>query len=216
MVCYCEERKILYIHIPKTGGITVDSILRRYYGFKKFTFSRIPFQFLADEEGKEGIYKYILRYSNEAKLYDLKTFFKFSFVRDPYDRAISAANFIFRTITAKQKLNIPFNTNKFLFNSNRIHYIYMHVNLSQYESLVDEYDVVNFDFIGRTETLMRDLKYVLFDILKLPEKQFEHVHHNKTKTKIENVDENKIGRYINSKMRQDFDQFGFTMKTFER
>lgn len=96
MVCYCPERRILYIHLPKCAGLTIESVLIKKYGFKHFTFpdSDDQYRFLRDPRGKIGIFKYILLYSNEARIYDLTSFRKFSIVRNPYNKAESAIRYL--------------------------------------------------------------------------------------------------------------------------
>lgn len=96
MVCYCPEKRILYIHLPKCAGLTVESILIKKYGFKHFTFpdSDDQYKFLRDPRGKIGIFRYILLYSNEAKIYDLTSFRKFTIVRNPYGKAESAIRYL--------------------------------------------------------------------------------------------------------------------------
>lgn len=69
----CEEPPFIFIHIPKTGGTSLMS--RRAKTGKK-----IPNLTLM------GGHKYI-RFL--AKNYDLSKYFKFSIIRNPYDRFIS-------------------------------------------------------------------------------------------------------------------------------
>lgn len=96
MVCYCPEKRILYIHLPKCAGLTIESILIKKYGFKHFTFpdSDDQYKFLRDPRGKIGIFKYILLYSNESKIYDLTSFRKFTIVRNPFNKAESAIRYL--------------------------------------------------------------------------------------------------------------------------
>ena len=94
MVCYSLDRKIIYIHTPKTGGTSIEKILIENYDFKNFTFNNGPYEFLNLEEGKKGFFKYILKYSDESKKYDLISWKKFTFVRNPISRAISGIKYL--------------------------------------------------------------------------------------------------------------------------
>lgn len=179
MVCYCSRRRVIYIHIPKTGGLTVEKILCSRYGFKKFTFDRGNYDFLNDPRGKLGILRYILMYSEESKKYDLQNFFKFAFIRDPYSRCLSAINYLY-DLSEKKKNKFPKDYSTFIRRSRSDVYFYMHFNLTQLESLKDLDGNVNIDFIGRFETLMKDLKHVLFNILKMEYREIDNVHENRS------------------------------------
>lgn len=179
MVCYCARRRVIYIHIPKTGGLTVEKILCELYGFKKFTFKKGNYDFLHDPLGKHGILKYILNYSEERNVYDLNSFFKFSFIRNPRDRCISAIKYLYQT-SLNKNLPFPRDHSEFIKWSRSKNYYYMHFCLSQEDCLKNLSDHIDIDYIGRFENLMEDLKYVLVDILKMKYRSFDSVHENKS------------------------------------
>jgi hypothetical protein len=209
MVCYCPERKILYIHIPKTGGLTIETILVELYGFKKFTYkSNSEYEFLASPRGKLGIFRYILKYSNEAMMYDLNSYYKFSFVRNPYTRGISAVRFLY---CASTRQNIPFAStiNEFIDMTRTNNYFYTHFNTTQYRHLLDLNSELDFDFIGRFENFNNDLKTVLYDELGLAEIPFSHIHINKSDKTIIQFDEGEIKQIVNEVNFEDFDRFGY-------
>lgn len=209
MVCYCPVRKILYIHIPKTGGLTIETILIDLYGFKKFTYKTdSKYEFLSSPRGKLGIFRYILKYSNEASEYDLKSFFKFSFVRNPYTRGVSAVRFLY---WAARKQNMPFATtmDEFVEMSRTNNYFYTHFNTTQYRHLLDENSEFDFDFIGRFENFNDDLKRVLHDELNLPVIPYDHIHINRSDRTLIQFDEQDIKALITQVNDEDFDRFGY-------
>lgn len=189
MVCYCSRRRILFIHIPKTGGLTVEKILCDFYGFKKFTFRNGSYDFLNDPAGKRGIFKYILSHSEEAKKYDLKNFYKFAFVRNPLTRAVSAINYL-SDRSHKNDGRFPRDYQTFVRRSRADVYFYMHFNLNQVDCLKDDNNEINFQFIGRFENLMNDLNKVLIDILGLRKFDFDSIHVNKSSHKMLFSEEN--------------------------
>ena len=94
-----------------------------------------------------------------------KNYFKFCFVRNPYDRAVSGWNYLMETL----KLNIDFE--KYLGMKNIVsENEYWHVFLSQYESIIDENDNIFVDYVGKFENLENDfeniLKKICFDKIK--------------------------------------------------
>lgn len=209
MVCYCPVRKILYIHVPKTGGLTIESILINLYGFKKFTYeSKSEYEFLSDPRGKLGIFRYILKYSNEAKLYDLKSFFKFAFVRDPYSRGVSAVRYLHKASKMKN-IEFPSDLESFYQRTKFDNYYYIHFNTTQYRNLLDDEGEFTFDFIGRFENFEDDLNLILFDILKFPLKNIKRVHINKSDKSLLNIDELQIKTLVEIINNEDFDRFGY-------
>lgn len=211
MVCYCPIRKILYLHIPKTGGLTIEKILVQYYGFKYFTFSKRMYQFLYDRKGRIGIFRYILENSNESKLYDLKSFFKFSFVRDPYDRSISCIRYL-HGYSKKHLIEFPMNLNSLYQKSLTDNYFYMHFYLTQAASLKDDDDKIDFQFIGKFENLICDLEHVLFDILKFEIRDFSKVHVNASDKETLCFDNDDIYKLTEQIHDEDFILFNFKKK----
>lgn len=214
MVCYCPKRRIVYIHVPKTGGITVDMILRKYYGFSMFHFNgEAGFHFLGDKRGKKGIWKYILKYSDEAKEYDLKSFYKFTFVRNPYDRMVSGINYVNKMYRRRKGTNIDAPPKIFLRAVEQNVFGYMHVLLSQCTCLQDDEGKINIDFIGRTETLMEDLQHVLHDILGFERRNYMKLRLNAHKGDKLEYDPLKIQLFVTRRFIDDFHQFGYEKKS---
>lgn len=82
-----DEKKFLFIHIPKTAGTSIQHVLEPYGVTEPLAYSR-------------GLERYItvehqfpphLRYADAAAALtvDLRHFFKFTFVRNPWDRLVS-------------------------------------------------------------------------------------------------------------------------------
>ena len=64
---------------------TISQIISQEY--KKFTFVNDNNKLIfTDVRYKFGIYKYILSFSNESSIYDLDTFYKFTFTMNPIRR----------------------------------------------------------------------------------------------------------------------------------
>jgi hypothetical protein len=206
MVCYCPIKKVIYIHIPKCAGLTIEKILLDNYGFKHFTYETRPYEFLHDVKGKLGIYKYILKYSKESKIYDLDSFFKFSFVRNPYSRGQSAIRFLYSR-SIKHKSMFPSNLREFYAVSKINTYYYMHFNLSQADSLKNLEGVINFNYIGRFENLINDLNFLLFKVLKFPYIKIDEYHENKSNIKELEFNSTSVNSLIKKIHEEDFLNF---------
>lgn len=171
-----HDLKCIYFHIPKVGGLYITEILENIYDFKTYFFtSENHYDFINKNEQhntikgfynikKGGLYRYY-RYSKKfnkmANMDDEKweTYYKFTFVRNPLDRFISAYKYleIFEN-TKKTIINVLDDIN-FLNN-----YQYFHLFVNQNDQLIDKSDNINFNFIGKFENLNEDLNIILTNI----------------------------------------------------
>lgn len=172
-----HEKKAIFIHIPKTAGIYIRQTLTNHYGFDLYLSKRpdhITFcktnlalnknQQLYFANSAEGVINY---YKTSKELSDLMnmddhkwdTYFKFCFVRNPYERIISGWNYICQV----HHLNIGFK--KYLSLKNIVNEEeYFHVFLPQSKQLFNEKNEKYIDFIGRFEYLEDDFKEILLKI----------------------------------------------------
>ena len=175
MVLVNHELKALYIHIPKVAGCFIEHILMKLYGFVDFEFpqfDRTGMINLLGDCGKEGFYKNILRDSNDIKQYDIQNYFKFTFVRCPYTRFISAYKYLNRYYDDTEDTGIPFPTfDEYLDRCEERRFspfYWIHVLTTQIDHIEDFQGNINFDFIGRFERLNEDFCYIITQIFKQP------------------------------------------------
>lgn len=192
MVCYHEQKRILYIHIPKTGGMTIENILIRMYGFSNFTFESGPHEFINNKEGRLGFYRYILKYSLESKRFDLESFFKFTFVRHPHTRSFSGIRYLHEKCI-KRFLNFPENLLDFYFACHENDFYYTHFIMTQSDCIRNLHGNITMDYIGKFENLSDDLQYILIK-LGFEIKDFSNVHLHKSTPKLLKFDENIVCR----------------------
>lgn len=207
MVCYSAEKQIIYLHVPKTGGMSIERILIEQYGFNNFTFERGPYEFLNKKEGQNGFFKYILLHSNESKEYDLMSWKKFTFVRHPYTRAASGIRYLSENSLMKK---FPDNLSDFYDKCQERPYWYIHFIMTQCEVLRDLNNEIKMDYIGKFENFKSDLEHILFDCLEFERKDLSKYHIHKTDPEMIEFDKdlvNEISRCIHQK---DFEQFGYT------
>lgn len=208
MVCYCEKRKILYIHNPKTGGMTIEKILIEQYGFKNFSFDSGAYEFLNKKEGQNGFFKYILNHSKESKEMDLISFIKFTFVRHPHSRAASGLRYLSEKISES---NGDFYDNfyDFYIACHEIPFFNIHFIMSQSIVLKDLNDEIKMDYIGKFEDFKNELERILFQELKLPPKDISKYHIHKTDPSLIEFDFDLIKRLSNIIHNEDFIEFGY-------
>ena len=231
-----HEKKAIFIHIPKTAGCYIRSSLSKYYGFnlylgkrndhdtycqpnkdtncntkKKefFNFKQKLFNFCS----KKSIFDYYKTSESLNELMNMdeekwNSYFKFCFVRNPYDRIVSGWNYICQV----EGYNIEFS--KYLSLKNVVTDIeYCHVFLPQSTHIFDNNNQLNVDYIGKFENLEEDFCHIL---KKIGFSEEEIVHNNKRKLnqrKHESFEKEilnqKILDEINGIYKKDFDMLHY-------
>jgi hypothetical protein len=238
-----HDLNIIYFHIPKTGGTYIQTLLEEYYDFFSYNFLvRSDFHIFNEfNKKKTENYKDYLKvtpfsnrlfgvnnyYSGSKELIDATTLgeqkwndsLKFTFVRDPYSRFISAFNFILSIPTISENLVDNDNYEKFenidyfIDNKDELSDIaYNHVFLSQYDQIIDKDGINNINFIGKQENLEEDLSNIL---LKAGFNEIKHIERR-------NINKNRIDynyyktyyteysfNFVNKHFEKDFSEFNY-------
>lgn len=233
--------KAIYIHIPKNGGVFIEHILKKYYDFEfDYCIKRNNYGFNSSSETPSidfqnfGVLRYYINseYINEKYNMNIekwKSYYKFTFVRNPYTRIISAYEY------TKEKFN-KFNNNndsfpsfedffknqKHGFNSeiyiNRsrllYYYHYYHSFITQTDHLTNNNNELDINFIGNFENINSEL----IEILKNLGVKNYHKHVNEINSNLILNSSNKINNkyftqslldYFNSFFHNDFINFNF-------
>ena len=218
-----HDKKVVFFHIMKNCGIFIRENLQKYYGFENFLclrddhieFSKTDISLNKNKQlsfcSNVGIYNY---YTSSILISDMmdmdenlwKSYYKFCFCRNPYDRVVSAYNYIMET----EKLNIDFEiylNMKNIVSENE----YAHVFLSQKSHVIDNNGIPVMNFIGRFENFENDFKLILSNIGFT-----EIIHNSKPKNKREHnyyktyYNENVL-KIVNELFKEDFDYFNYKM-----
>jgi hypothetical protein len=219
MIYINHGKKIIFIHIPKTGGSYISQTLVKYYGFVSYL--NIIINKRPDHNDVCKIYEYkkaltgnllydntffnkvigILVYCKTSDYLNLlmnmdnekwKTYKKFCFIRNPYDRVYSGWNHINITLNKKTDFFNYISQNK--YNVSDIEYA--HIFMNQKTQIQDEDGSCGVDLIGRFEYLEEDFQ----KILKLL--GFNEIKH--------------IEKKVNSSSREKNNQLVFDVKTIRR
>jgi hypothetical protein len=164
--------KAVFIHVHKTGGTYVSYMLHKYYGFKNYYLRRPDHdKFCLNKEKKTKYINYENRVHGVLKYYKTSphlnkkmgmtpqkwdSYYKFCFIRNPYDKIVSAWNHV-------NRFRIPFlNYLNLTKTCNDVEY--MHVFLPQIRNIINEKNQININFIGKFENLEADFQRVLINI----------------------------------------------------
>ena len=167
-----HDLKTVFIHIHKTGGTYISYMLQKYYGFKNYYLRRPDHDIFCMNKKKTTKYlNYenrihgVLNYFKTSPFINKKmnmtpqkwdTYYKFCFIRNPYDRIISGWYHV-------NKLNIPFSNYLNLYNRcNDVEF--MHVFMPQVRNIINEKGKIDINFIGQFENLEEDFQKVLKNI----------------------------------------------------
>jgi chondroitin 4-sulfotransferase 11 len=198
----CFDRKIAFVHIPKTGGTSVIDYLK----FKK------------DIKNFHGIINDELELShlslNEInEVVNIENYFKFCFVRNPWDRLVSEFFFSIKSKDNLKKL-FPFTSNfdEFVLNiyknscniknNKPSHYLCNHFKTQSFFVYSNN---VKIDFLGRFENFNNDLKTI--------GKKFNI--ENKIRV-LNNTDHMEYSKYFSKKSKLIVDElYGDDIKNFD-
>ena len=159
---------IIFIHIPKTGGGTIEKSLG-IFGEDNNGSLKVNYDILYGKDDDKLLQHLTLQNIKITKQNEFDKYRKISFVRNPYDRMVS--EYLWRTqIYGKRQIEfkqyifeeaIPRKNGENVFVKNfykdenlvplmDIHY------LDQYKFLINKYGNIDIDFIGKFENLEED------------------------------------------------------------
>ena len=163
-----HDLKIIFIHIPKTGGGTIEKSLG-IFGEDNNGSLKVNYDILYGKENDKLLQHLTLQNIENIKQNEFDKYRKISFVRNPYDRMVSEylwrsqiygvkkiefKRYIFEEVIPRKNGNNVFIKNFYKDESSvalmDIHY------LDQYKFLINKYEDIDTDFIGKFENLEED------------------------------------------------------------
>ena len=167
-----HKLKAVFIHVHKTGGTYISYMLHKYYGFTNYYLRRPDHDTFCLNKKKttkyinyeNRVHGVLLYYKTSAYINKKmgmtpdkwNKYYKFCFIRNPYDKIISAWNHI-------NRFNIPFKNYLLLMPiCNDVEY--MHMFLPQVKNIINEKGIININYIGKFETLETDFQNILHNI----------------------------------------------------
>ena len=189
-----ESHKFIFIHIPKVAGNSIEEIFREY-SYKN-----------TNSKGKEfDQHIWAVRLRKELSADSYNRYFKFAFVRNPWDRWVSLYFYILQhpdnQFYESTKSYKDFNE----FVKNEVDKIW---RPQQNKFITDGDGKIIVDFIGKYETLAGDIKKIC-EILNLAQSSLPHKNSSSHKSyRLYYNEETK--KLVEDHSRDDIRLFGYT------
>ena len=198
-----HKHKFIFIHIPKTGGTSIESVFNAKAAYKDIQFKHYT----------------LCEYNNLRG--DHHDYFKFSFIRNPWDMTISMYRYLWYKTTGygptwrenhKQFSKLTFEEwvkhPAFKFPTIKSMHVNSHLS-GEYGTfsswLTCDQSTVN--FVGRFENLQQDFN-IICDKIGIPQQQLPHTNKTKHKHYTEYYDE-ETREIVAKKYAKDIEYFGY-------
>ena len=218
-----EEPKFIFIHIQKTGGVSISNLLRRYIP------TTTPGRGLRHISARRAL----------KQVENPDDYFKFAFVRNPWDRLVSwyimidearrgvadgtagpmRRRLIKKNNLFKYVLRCGPTFDEFVKNCTEKQWMgncYYSFTFNQLRYLTDKNGEVLVDFIGRFENFEKDISHV-FDMLGLEASKLEIPHENRsTHSHYSEMYTPETREIVRKRFRRDIEFFGYEFETAPR
>ena len=218
-----EEPKFIFIHIQKTGGVSISNLLRRYSP------TTTPGRGLRHISARRAL----------KQVENSDDYFKFAFVRNPWDRLVSwytmidearkgvadgtaepmTRRLIKKNNLFKYVLRCGPTFDEFVINCTEKQWMgngYYSFTFNQLRYLTDKNGEVLVNYIGRFENLAQDISHV-FDKLGLEASQLEIPHENRSAhSHYSEMYTPETREIVRKRFRRDIEFFGYEFETAPR
>lgn len=206
-----KERKFIFIHIPKTGGTSIESFfMPNRIDRVKSIYGKSPLQ--SDNKAHLKFHHLQVQYPN----LNFDKYFKFTVVRNPWDRAVSSFFHTKREDRAnlRELLGVEefedFTFKEFIKKLQYLEKEHPHYD-EQWSFLVNEQRKFCMDYIARTENLENDFMKICKK-LKITCGKIGNLNPSKNKTKHKHYTEyydDETREIVAEKYARDIEYFGY-------
>ncbi len=200
-----HKYKFIFIHVYKVAGTSIKSSLSKYAEVNLNQISKLTkIKYLNNIPLSGNFEPHISAYDLSQKIPKrmFNSYFKFAFVRNPYDWQISLYEYMKQQPTHFQHNLVK----KMAFNEYCNWRIKADFHLQQ-EMICDSKGNLLVDFIGKIENINKDLK-TIEQKLKLPNLELEHLNKS-IRSNINNYYEINTKKLIAVNFKADFDLFNY-------
>jgi hypothetical protein len=207
-----SKKKFIFVHVPKTAGSSIEYALSDYSDDKV---TKIP----GDNVDIRDKHIYLLTICKRIGYRKCNEFFKFTFVRNPFDRIFSYFRF-YKKINTRDFIKfgrkLSDNTIYLSAESKILDFndwiIKNYNNISQIDIwpyIVDEKGDVIIDFIGKYENINMDFKKIC-EILEINDVALPHINKSGSKADYRKFYNSRGRKYIEKKCEKELEYFNYT------
>lgn len=151
-----EKWHSIFIHVPRTGGGSMETtLLRSYFNKQRIQANDPDRKKLLERNGKWTQHNTIAETVDDFEINE-KDYFKFCFVRNPWDKAVSEFLYLHKMDGCHCKIKeLPSLFRDFVKNK-MFHCCWENHWLPQYDFIINKEGHRAMDFIGRFESLQED------------------------------------------------------------
>jgi len=193
-----HQYKLIFLHIPRTGGTSIENAICG----KDWFDVHAPSKHLTAHSAKKIYAEYWDKY------------LKFTFVRNPWDRMVSMLKyewFYGVKINQEKKILLDDYFDKFkkveyderFFNSNQFN-DYQYIENSVYRNIIGD----DMDFIGKFENLQEDFERVC-KLVGLPASKLSHIEKSQNRKKYQEYYTEETKNLIYNKFKKEIKQFNY-------
>ena len=198
-----HKHKFIFVHINKTGGTSLELILRKLSALYVGKWDNKLYA-----KNWDGKHNLIEKYRKLAKKeIGFKNYFKFTIVRNPWDRLLS--NYFYRKYIKYDGFIQDMSFKEWVVNSKTGDYSFEN-SLSKHEQfdwITDNHKEVLVDFIGRFENLQEDFD-IICDKIGIPRQELPHKNKSKHKHYTEYYND-ETRSIVAEKYAKDIEYFGY-------
>jgi len=207
-----KPKPFIFVHIPKSAGTSIEKalipIVSQHNDFKDFLEAERCKFWLPGNKGLQ--HSKLRRYEQHFKLDE---YFKFAFVRNPWDRAISQIEYlrskahaaIFAKKTIKEQIQVYCSTKSNIWGQD--------LGACQLDYLKDDSGKIKIDFVGRFESLGVDFIKICAMIGIDPVPNLPHIFNSNRGLHYSEYYDAESANWIGGRFSKDIHYFGYNFET---
>jgi hypothetical protein len=207
-----KPRPFIFVHIPKSAGTSIEKalipVVSQHQDFKDLSEDERTKFWLPGNKGLQHLK--LRRYQQH---YKLEKYFKFAFVRNPWDRAISQIEYlrtrahagILAKGTFKERLQVYCSTKRIIWGQD--------LGACQLDYLKDASGKLRMNFIGRFETLTADFENICILLGINQPLKLQHIFNSNRSLHYSEFYDDESYTWVKQRFSKDIDCFGYK---FER
>jgi len=206
-----KQYKCLFIHIPKTGGTSIEAALGILGNWKVEDRDHLFGKIQSEELKNYGYISHFLQHLTYEQCHNItpvdKSYTSFSFIRNPWDKMVSIYSNLDNNLASMAKLQ-GINLNELSFTefieaTENLEHIHL---VPQYKFIYSRKEKLCIDFIGRFESFQKDFN-ALCKKLKI---KIELPHINRSQHRLyRDYYTQKTKNIVAKKYKKDIELFGY-------